>query len=155
MRNAVTINTGNDEEHIVSVILHGRPEQRVVIEMAMDTLPGVERVVQDAMGKYVLVISAPTARQVMQQIEALQAVAGVLSATMVAHYTEEAEFLNQEIEWSSLLLAQADTELSNTELPNTDRPNIDLPNTDLPNTDLPNTDLPNTELSNIIARSAT
>ena len=108
MRNAVAIDTGKDEEHIVSVILHGRPEHRTAIERATDTALGVERVVQDELGKYILVISAPTARQVMQQIEALQAVEGVLSATMVAHHTEEAEFLNQEIELSSRLLAQTD-----------------------------------------------
>ncbi|WP_320823172.1 chaperone NapD [Reinekea sp.] len=113
MRNAVTINTGKDEEHIVSVILYARPTQRVVIELAMDTLPGVERVVQDELGKYVVVISAPTARRVMQQIEALQAVEGVLSVTMVAHHTEEAEFLSQEIELSSLFPAQADPETAN------------------------------------------
>jgi nitrate reductase NapD len=108
MRNAVSINTGKDEEHIVSVILHGRPEHRLAIELAMDTLAGVERVVLDELGKYVLVIGAPTARQVMQQIEALQTIEGVLSATMVAHHTEASEYLNQEIEMSSLILGKAD-----------------------------------------------
>ena len=108
MRNAVALNTGTDEEHIVSVILHGRPEHRLAIELAMDTLAGVERVVQDELGKYVLVIGAPTARQVMQQIEALQTIEGVLSATLVAHHTEASEYLNQEIEMSSLILGKAD-----------------------------------------------
>jgi len=106
MKNAVSINTGRDEEHIVSVIVHVKPEQKIVVEHVMDGLNGVERITQDDLGKYVLVISAPTARQVMEQIEAIQGVEGVLNAAMVAHHTESAQTLDESIELSSVLLEQ-------------------------------------------------
>ncbi len=105
MRNAVSIQPAKDEEHIVSVIVHARPESKATIEHVMDNLTGVERITQDEMGKYVLVISAPTARQVMERIEDIQDVEGVLNAAMVAHHTESATVLDEQIELSEVLLS--------------------------------------------------
>ena len=106
MKNAVKIDSGRDEEHIVSVVVHIRPEFSASAEQAMDQLSGVERITEDASGRYVLIISAPSARQVMVQIEAIQEFEGVLSAAMIAHHTESAQSLNQEIELSETLLEQ-------------------------------------------------
>ncbi|MDN3648786.1 chaperone NapD [Reinekea marina] len=103
MKNAVTIQSWNDEEHIVSVIIHARPERLTTINLAMEAIPGVERVANDGLGKEVILISASSAKKVMQRIEQIQELEGVLSASMVAHHTETAESLEEEIELSSLV----------------------------------------------------
>ena len=108
MKNAVTIETRNEEEHIVSVIIHARPEQLTTINLAMEALPGVERVANDGLGKEVILISASTAKKVMERIEDIQALEGVLSASMVAHHAETPEALEEEIELSSLVMQQSD-----------------------------------------------
>ena len=113
MRNAVSITPWNDEEHIVSVVVHVRPEHCAAAEQAMDQLTGVERITNDPAGKYVVIISAPTAREALIQIETIQAFEGVLSAAMVAHHTENCESLDQEIEMSDVLLAQNEEQNKN------------------------------------------
>lgn len=106
MKNAVTITPWNEEEHIVSVIVHVQPVHSSAVEQLMDTLEGVERITQDASGRYVLLISAPTAKRVMEQIETIQDADGVLSAAMIAHHTEAKESLDETIEMSDVVLAQ-------------------------------------------------
>ena len=113
MRNAVSITPWNDEEHIVSVVVHIRPEHSAAAEQAMDQLAGVERITNDPAGKYVVVISAPTAREALVQIETIQAFEGVLSAAMVAHHTEESSSLDQEIDLSDVLLTQSEAQNKN------------------------------------------
>jgi nitrate reductase NapD len=108
MKNAVTITPWKDEEHIVSVVVHVHKQHTAVVENVMDSLPGVERMTQDDKGKYVLVISAESAKKVMQQIEAIQDVEGVLNAAMIAHHTESTESLNEHIEISDVLLKQTE-----------------------------------------------
>ncbi len=106
MKNAVSITPWSEEEHIVSVVVHVRPEYSAAAEQVMDRLAGVERITNDPAGKYVVVISAPTARQVMEQIEKIQDIDGVLSAAMIAHHTESSESLDESIELSDVLLEQ-------------------------------------------------
>lgn len=107
MKNAVKVTPWNEEEHIVSVIVHVQPQYRAAVEQSIEQLPGVEPITQDTNGKYVLVISAQTAREVMVQIEAIQDLDGVLSAAMVAHHTETTESLNESIEYPEGLQLQA------------------------------------------------
>ncbi|EAR08706.1 chaperone NapD [Reinekea blandensis] len=106
MKNAVKVTPRQEEEHIVSVIVHVLPEHRLSVIQGMAQLTGVEIVADDAQGKSVLLISAPTAREVMVQIEIIQAMDGVLSAAMIAHHTESADSLNETIETPEGLTVQ-------------------------------------------------
>lgn len=106
MKNAVSLTHWNEEEHIVSVLVHIQPEHLDSADAVMNTMKGVERVADDEKGKVVLLISASTARAVMQQIEAIQDIQGVLSAVMIAHHSESSETLNEHVELSDVLLSQ-------------------------------------------------
>jgi nitrate reductase NapD len=108
MKNAVSITPWNDEEHIVSVVVHVNKNYTAVVEQVMDALPGVERITQDDKGKYVVLISAESARKAMEKIEAIQDVQGVLNASMIAHHTESTESLDEHIELSDVLLKQSE-----------------------------------------------
>ena len=89
MKNAVSIQSKQELENIVSAIVHIKQEFLAMAMLKINSLPGVEAVAEDPNGKVVLVISADTAKKVMIQIETIQDLQGVYSAAMVAHHTEE------------------------------------------------------------------
>ncbi|MEJ2043268.1 MAG: chaperone NapD [Reinekea sp.] len=113
MKNAQKITPWHDEEHIVSVVVHLKPEFVAAVDPALKQLSGIEFVAEDSAGKIVLLISAPSAAQVMQQIEIIQQLEGVLSTAMIAHHSESCEALNEEIDLSDLLLSQSESVLRN------------------------------------------
>jgi nitrate reductase NapD len=117
MKNAVSIQMKNEEEHIVSVIVHVRPENLPAVILAMDALEGVERVANDGLGKEVVLISAPTAKRVMERIEDIQDFDGVLNTAMVAHHAETTDVLDEEIELSQLVMQQSGPTKSNDSMP--------------------------------------
>lgn len=107
MKNAVKVTPEHEEEHIVSVIVHVNSQHRAAVEQTMNRLKGVELVTQNEHGKYVLLVSAATARDVIVQIESIQDLNGVLSAAMIAHHTESPETLNESIDYPDGLQLQA------------------------------------------------
>lgn len=114
MKNAVSIQMKNEEEHIVSVIIHVRPDNLPTVILAMDGIEGVERVANDGLGKEVVLISASTAKKVMERIEEIQAYQGVLNVAMIAHHAETTDALDEEIELSSLIMNQGETSTEST-----------------------------------------
>lgn len=107
MKNAVKVTPRHEEEHIVSVIVHVRPDCHASVHQTLAQLAGIETVAEDENGKTVLLVSAPTAREVMVQIETVQAMDGVLSAAMIAHHAEPADTLDEIIETPEGLQVQA------------------------------------------------
>ncbi len=103
MKNAVKVTPKYEEEHIVSVIVHVLPDRWSGVEQSIYQLDDVELVAKDEHGKTVLLISAPTARAVMEKIETIQDLDGVLNAAMIAHHAESAESLNETVDISDRL----------------------------------------------------
>lgn len=102
MRNAERIESAHDEEHIVSVIVHIKQTQEGEFNKYISQHENLEVVTRDDKGRHILVVSAPTPRQAINHIEVIQSINGVLSASMVAHYSEQASSLDEEVEMSEL-----------------------------------------------------
>lgn len=97
MRNATTLNTARNEEHIVSVIVHLNSVYCASALNRIVEIEGVEIAAQENT-KCVLLISDGSAKGVMKKIELMQEIPGVLNVAMVAHHAEQPESLNASVE---------------------------------------------------------
>lgn len=97
MRNAVSVNSGALEEHIVSVIVHLNKDYLHSALATIDKMERVEIVVQQEC-KSVLLLNERSAKAVMVKIEELQDIPGVLNVAMIAHHTERPDSLDQALE---------------------------------------------------------
>ena len=86
----------NDELHIASFIVQARVDAVAGVAAAARRLPSAE-IAACAGGKIVLLVEAPTSRDVMAVIEALQSEPGVLAVNLVYHHAEARDLLNEEI----------------------------------------------------------
>lgn len=98
MRNAEKIDSINQEEHIVSAIVHARPEELEAILAEIDQHPNMECAAWDEKGKLVLLVTTTSQRSAAMYIEQMQLRPGVLSATMIAHHFESTTELDQPAE---------------------------------------------------------
>lgn len=76
------------ELHIASLVVRCRPERLAQLRPAIAALPGAEIPAEDAGGRLVVTLEATSERAIRDQLDAISALAGVLSATLVAHHAE-------------------------------------------------------------------
>lgn len=76
------------EYHISSAVVHVRPASLEAVQGVIAAMEGVEIHVASATGKLVITLETPSERDVARQMEAIQAMSGVLSATLVYHQVE-------------------------------------------------------------------
>lgn len=83
------------EVHIAGVLVHARPLNLMQVCRAIDTLDGAEVFQSSAEGKIVVVIEAPSGKQVMDIVDAIRPLAGVLNVSLVYQHAEPASSMQQ------------------------------------------------------------
>jgi periplasmic nitrate reductase NapD len=76
------------ELHIASLVVRCHPERIPALKGAIAALPGAEVPAEDAAGKLVVTLEAGSEHALREQLEAVGALPGVLSATLVVHHAE-------------------------------------------------------------------
>lgn len=83
--------------HIASFVVHHRPEAAAVLDHAVAASCGIELALRDA-GRSVLLCEAENEFELMQSIEALRALDGVIGVSLVHHHAEAKDSLMEEID---------------------------------------------------------
>lgn len=87
----------SDEVHIAGVVVRVLPECRTRASALIAQFDGTEIRVTDGRGKLVVVIEAASAREVLERLDAMQRIEGVLSASLVYQHAESAQSMNEEV----------------------------------------------------------
>lgn len=77
----------DDEIHIASFIVHHRPDAREAIGKLADELTGLEIAAREE-GRCILLHEGGGTRELLQCMDAVQAIAGVVSVNLVYHHGE-------------------------------------------------------------------
>ena len=75
------------ELHISSLVVHARPEAADAIRPAMAGLPGIE-IHGEANGKFVLTLETESEQTIVDHLNTISLLDGVLAATLVFHHVE-------------------------------------------------------------------
>lgn len=76
------------ECHISSLVVHSRPERVPAIIERIALIEGAEVHGGEAAGKLIVTLETETENQVVERINAIQLLDGVLAATLVFHHFE-------------------------------------------------------------------
>jgi len=79
----------NNELHISSLLVHINPEKSATIETTINLLEGAEFVTVSEQGKAIVLIEAPSQKVIMQVIEHINELDGVLNTGLVYHEVEK------------------------------------------------------------------
>jgi nitrate reductase NapD len=85
-----------DELHIASFIVQALPDSLAGVAAIVRSLPAAEIAASEG-GKLIVLIEAPTSRGVMDVVDALRALPGVLAVNLVYHHAEARELLIEEV----------------------------------------------------------
>lgn len=81
-----------EELHISSLIVHIRPDKLQQIEISINLLAGAELITMSPIGKAVVVLEAPNQRVIMEVIDKINSLDGVINTGLVYHEFEKLEF---------------------------------------------------------------
>ncbi|MFT6925608.1 MAG: nitrate reductase NapD [Psychromonas sp.] len=81
----------SEELHISSLIVHIRPEKLQEIEISINLLDGAELITMSPIGKAVVVLEAPNQGVIMEVIDTINALDGVINTGLVYHEFEKLE----------------------------------------------------------------
>lgn len=85
------------EVHIAGVLIQVRPEHAHDVCVAVSLLPQAEVSYHTPDGRIVAVLEASSARGVVQQLDGLRSLKGVLDVALVYQHAEAEEEMNKEI----------------------------------------------------------
>ena len=85
------------EIHIAGVLIHARPQHADDVCTAVSLLPQAEISHRMADGRIVAVLEARSARGVVQQLDGIRALPGVLSVALVYQHAEAEDDMNKEM----------------------------------------------------------
>ena len=71
--------------HITSLLVHCRPEQLSAVKANLALLPGLELHQESAAGKVVVVLETEHESQILETLDQIQNLPGVLNAAMIYH----------------------------------------------------------------------
>ncbi len=77
-----------EEIHISSLVVHSRPSQATAVAARLRGMPGVEVRGGIEVGKLVVTLETASEAEVVERLNAIQVVDGVLAATLVFHHVE-------------------------------------------------------------------
>ena len=78
------------ELHVSSLLVHGVASRLAEIRAAIEGLPGVEVHASDPAGKLIVTIECHNEAEIGRQIEAMRAMDGVHTASLVYHQVDDA-----------------------------------------------------------------
>jgi len=84
--------------HIAGALVHSRPLNLMQVIRAIDSLDGAQVYQSSAEGKVVVVVEAGTGKQVMDVLDAIRALRGVLNVSLVYQHAEPASSMKQELD---------------------------------------------------------
>lgn len=76
-----------DEVHIASFIVHHRPDALASVERLVDETPSAEIAAREG-GRCILLHECDSPRDLLACMDAVQAIAGVISVNLVYHHAE-------------------------------------------------------------------
>ena len=77
-----------EEIHISSLVVHSRPWQATAVAARLREMPGVEVRGGVEQGKLVVTLETANESEVVERLNAMQLLEGVLAATLVFHHFE-------------------------------------------------------------------
>ena len=77
-----------EEIHISSLVVHSRPSQATAVAARIWEMPGVEVRGGVEAGKLVVTLETANESEVVERLNAIQLLEGVLAATLVFHHVE-------------------------------------------------------------------
>ena len=84
--------------HIAGVLVHGRFADPARLRTDIDAMPGAEVFRTGPDGKVVVVLEAPSQRAMLETMDRLRALPGVLDVALVYQHAEPASALDEEID---------------------------------------------------------
>ena len=85
---------GAQETHFASLVVHCRPENLASATEAISAIPNIDVPVSDNNAKLVVMLEMSDESELLGGITAIEAVPGVVSATLVFHQVEDTEALS-------------------------------------------------------------
>jgi len=86
-----------EELHITSLVVHVQPRRAEGADAAIAALPGAHIHGSDPNGKRVVTLEAPSASAILDHVEAIQRIDGVINVAMVYQHVEPLDAMNKEI----------------------------------------------------------
>ncbi len=83
--------------HVSGVLVHAHPKHLENVRMQLESTPGVEIETVTSAGRLVTVVERPTSYELADVFTHIQNTAGVLSASLVYHYSNDEDAVDQEI----------------------------------------------------------
>ncbi|AZQ11959.1 chaperone NapD [Shewanella khirikhana] len=84
------------EYHVTSLVVHAAPSQANTIARAIEILPGAEVHATSPEGKLVVTLEGSTQRAILDNVEAINALNGVLSSSLIYHQSEQEQQVSEE-----------------------------------------------------------
>lgn len=75
--------------HITSLVVHAMPAQLESVIQQVESLPEVEVHGSDPVGKFIVLLETDDEQSILTAIDRIQAIDGVLTATMVYHHIDD------------------------------------------------------------------
>jgi nitrate reductase NapD len=97
LKNAFVELVSIPESHIAGIVVHASQANIEKIKRAISLLPGSEVHAVSPEGKMVVTLEARRSAEIIDQINAIQALPGVYSASLVYQHHEDIHALDQEI----------------------------------------------------------
>jgi len=82
--------------HVSGVLVHANPESLESVQTQLESVPGVEIQTVSPEGRLVTVIERPTDNELADVFTYMQNTTGVLSASLVYHYSDNEDAAEQE-----------------------------------------------------------
>ncbi|MCH4294600.1 chaperone NapD [Shewanella sp. 3B26] len=84
------------EYHVTSLVVHAAPSQANTIARTIEILPGAEVHATSPEGKLVVTLEGSTQRAILDNVEAINALNGVLSSSLIYHQSEQEQQVSEE-----------------------------------------------------------
>ena len=78
----------SDEYHISSFVVHGRRDEIGAIRQAVEAIPGAEIHGQGPTGKMVVTLEASNEQDILQRMDEINLIDGVMSIALVYHQVD-------------------------------------------------------------------
>jgi nitrate reductase NapD len=83
--------------HIAGALIHSRPLNLLQVIRAIGSIGGAEVYQSSSDGKIVVVVEAATGKQVLDVLDAIRVLPGVLNVSLVYQHAEPASSMQQEL----------------------------------------------------------